>query len=179
MRVSTAWPSPLLVDDDGHPHRPARQAGLDQHLALDELEVLAIAGGVLGEVPAIRHAPMIEVRDGAQRLVHLAVHADDGVPNRRGKGDRRRLTGIHRTFRRVAQAEVRPGGDWLGFSPGDDHAGNRRKCRESLGCRGRRGGKDGGERETETEDAASSPDETGQSLLTHRNRDLHDHCPSR
>ena len=52
-----------FVNNDGHSHRSAWQASLSQQLALKKLEVLAISRAVLGEVPAIRDAPMVAIRE--------------------------------------------------------------------------------------------------------------------
>jgi len=52
-----------VVDHDRHSHCSARQASVSQQLALEKLKVLAISGAVLGEVPAIRDAPMVAIRD--------------------------------------------------------------------------------------------------------------------
>ena len=50
-----------VVDHDGDSHRSTRQASISQQLALKKLEVLAISGAVLCEVPAIRDAPMVAI----------------------------------------------------------------------------------------------------------------------
>src|SRR5215211_6375276 len=99
------------VDHDRHSHRSARQASLSQQLALEKLEVLAISGAVLGEVPAIRDAPMLAIRDRSDGFVHSSVHLKDGVPGYGRQSDNGGLRSINGAFGGIALAELGPGRD--------------------------------------------------------------------
>src|SRR3954463_16792894 len=97
-----------VVDHDGHSHRSAWQASVGQQLALKKLEVLAISRAVLGEVPAIRDAPMIAIRERSERLVHSPVHLKDGVPAQCRESDYGGLRSINGAFSGIALAELEP-----------------------------------------------------------------------
>src|SRR5215217_4229666 len=102
-----------FVDHDGHSHRPARQASVGQQLALEKLEVLAISGAVLGEVPSVRHAPMVAIRERSDGLVHSPVHLKDGVPGYGRKSDYGGLRSMNGAFGGIALAELGPRWDRL------------------------------------------------------------------
>src|SRR5215207_4908621 len=105
-----------LIDDDGHSHRSAWQASLSQQLALKKLEVLAISRAVLGEVPAIRDAPMVAIWEGSDRLVHSPVHLKDGAPGYGRQSDYGGLRSINPAFGRIALAELGPGRNGVGLT---------------------------------------------------------------
>src|SRR5215213_7643038 len=102
-----------FVDPGGHSHRSARQASVSQQLALKKLEVLAISGAVLGEVPAVRDAPMVAIRERSDRLVHSPVHLKDGAPGYGRQSDCGGLRSINGAFGGIALAELGPGRDRL------------------------------------------------------------------
>src|SRR5829696_8073566 len=100
-----------FVDHDGYSHRSTRQASISQQLALKKLEVLAISGAVLGEVPAIRDAPMVAIRERSDGFVHSPVHLKDGVPGYGRQSDYCGLRSINGAFGGIALAELGPGRD--------------------------------------------------------------------
>src|SRR5215211_7833073 len=100
-----------FVDHDGHSHRSTRQASISQQLALKKLEVLAISGAVLCEVPAIRHAPMVAIRERSDGLVHSPVHLKDGAPGYGRQSDYGGLRSINGAFGGITLAELGPGRD--------------------------------------------------------------------
>src|SRR5215204_4342158 len=100
-----------FVDHDGHSHRSTRQASVSQQLALKKLEVLAISGAVLCEVPA--HAPMVAIRERSDGLVHSPVHLKDGAPGCCCQSDCGGLRRINGAFGAIALAELGPGRDRL------------------------------------------------------------------
>src|SRR5829696_3541764 len=102
-----------FVNHDGHSHRSAWQASFSQQLALKKLEVLAISRAVLGEVPAIRDAPMIAIRERSDRPVHSPVHLKDGAPGCCCQSDCGGLRRINGAFGAIALAELGPGRDRL------------------------------------------------------------------
>src|SRR3954467_7640256 len=98
-----------FVDHDGHSHRSTRQASVIQQLALKKLEVLAISGAVLGEVPAIRDAPMIAIRERSDGLVHSPVHLKNGAPGYGRQSDCGGLRSINGAFGGIPLTELGPG----------------------------------------------------------------------
>ena len=98
-----------LVDHDGYSHRSTRQASISQQLALKKLEVLAISGAVLCEVPAIRDAPMVAIRERSDGLVHSPIHLKDGVPGYGRQSDCGGLRRINGAFGGITLAELSPG----------------------------------------------------------------------
>ena len=79
-RVTLAF----LVDDDRHADGAPWQAGIDKHLALEELIVLAVALAVAREIPAVDDAPVLGVGGRLDLPVHLAVGGRDKRPDFRG-----------------------------------------------------------------------------------------------
>src|SRR5829696_3795466 len=95
-----------FVDHDGHSHRSTRQASVSQQLALEKLEVLAISGAVLCEVPAIRDTPMVAIPERSDGLVHSPVHLKDDAPGCCRQSDCGGLSKINRALGRIALAEL-------------------------------------------------------------------------
>src|SRR4051794_41986690 len=83
------------------------------------LVVLAVTVAVLGEVPTVLNAPVILIRLGLDRTVHLPVDLDEGLPRLWGQGDSGGLGRIDSTFLPPLLAEAGAGGGrvWGGQPP--------------------------------------------------------------
>src|SRR5215204_771287 len=101
---------PSSVKNDGHPQGTAGEPSLNEQLALEELDVLAIARTIIRVVPAVHHAPMLLVRDGLDRGVHTLVDAGQGLPEVRGQADRLWLGLVDGTLGWQPLAEAHPSG---------------------------------------------------------------------
>ena len=131
-----------LVEDDGHRQGPARQAGPDEKLALQELEILAIALAVARQLRDVDDAAMGEVGDRDDGAVDVGVDGFDEVDQLGRRRDGLRLPAVDPAF-------------------GQDSAHNRpsrRAGRRALaGDERRRGEGRRGERQRGTDGRASRP----------------------
>jgi hypothetical protein len=133
----------FLVDDHGHAHGPARQPPLDEDLALEKLDVLAVAGAVLGQVPAVLDPPMVAVGHRLDALVDVAIDENERLPDLRGECDRRPLGHVDAAFGGRLAAELHPGPDRLGAPAVGEGLAHRWQCGSGLGLdRVRRGEED-------------------------------------
>src|SRR5918993_4607485 len=87
----------VLIDHGRHAQGSPGEPCRNEPLALDELEVLAVAIAVLGKVPAIIHTPVLLIADRLDGCIRLAIDAGERLPGLRREGDPRR-------FRRVDHA---------------------------------------------------------------------------
>ena len=133
----------LAVAHDGEEERLPRPAGADQHAALEQRIVLAVAVAVIGIRPLLDRAPMIEVGHRLDDAVDVAIDGDEIVEGGRGQDDVARRRWDCGAFAGVRRAEFDPADRSARFGRDVDvadhvaaaHRGSRRQGRD---CRERK-----------------------------------------
>src|SRR5215468_10272707 len=98
----------LLVAYDGDEQSFARPASLHEHAALEQHIVFAVTVAVVRIIPALDHAPMLEVGHRLDRLVHLGIDFEHVGPRPGGEDHVPRLGGPGRALGAIFYAEFDP-----------------------------------------------------------------------